>query len=127
MDQGRITAQGTYEELKNNSYMLNIKDIHQRNKDEIEKANAEANEKLQEARETLGADQDQDQKEVQQSEDKESKTRVLSDEEIQQTLKEFEGAKAELDEDTGNLIGKLLLNENDEKISADTETYYKLF
>ena len=127
MDQGRITAQGTYEELKNNSYMLNIKDIHQRNKDEIEKANAEANEKLQEAHETLGADQVQDQEEVQQSEEKESKTIVLTDEEIQQTLKSFEGAKAELDEDTSNLIGKLLLNENDEKIAASSGTYYKLF
>ena len=127
MDQGRITAQGTYEELKNNSYMLNIKDIHQRNKDEIEKANAEANEKLQEARETLGADKEQDQEEVQQSEEKESKTIVLTDEEIQQTLKSFEGAKAELDEDTSNLIGKLLLNENDEKIAASSGTYYKLF
>jgi len=127
MDQGRITAQGTYEELKNNSYMLNIKDIHQRNKDEIEKANAEANEKLQEAHETLGADQEQDQEEVQQSEEKESKTIVLTDEEIQQTLKSFEGAKAELDEDTSNLIGKLLLNENDEKIAASSGTYYKLF
>ena len=127
MDQGRITAQGTYEELKNNSYMLNIKDIHQRNKDEIEKANAEANEKLQEAHETLGADQAQDQEEVQQSEEKESKTIVLTDEEIQQTLKSFEGAKAELDEDTSNLIGKLLLNENDEKIAASSGTYYKLF
>ena len=39
MDQGKITAQGTYEELKNNEYMIHIKDIHQKNKDELKKAN----------------------------------------------------------------------------------------
>ena len=42
MDQGKITAQGTYEQLKENEYMINIQDIHRRNKEEIEKANEKA-------------------------------------------------------------------------------------
>ena len=46
MDQGKITAQGTYEELKNNEYMIHIQDIHQKNKDELKKANQKANEEL---------------------------------------------------------------------------------
>ena len=95
MDQGKITAQGTYEDLKNNEYMIHIKDIHQKNKDELKKANQKASEELQKVCENFVP-----QEKTESSSDSDSKPDLLSDEQIQQKLKVFEGAKAELDEKT---------------------------
>ena len=36
MENGRITAKGTYEELANNDYMMQILDIHKKHKKENE-------------------------------------------------------------------------------------------
>lgn len=53
--------------------------------------------------------------------------KTLTDEEIERTLKQFEGARAELDENTGYLIGKLLLDDVNYEVNANKESYYKLF
>ena len=121
MDQGKITAQGTYEDLKNNEYMIHIKDIHQKNKDELKKANQKASEELQKVCENFVP-----QEKTESSSDSDSKPDLLSDEQIQQKLKVFEGAKAELDEKTSKIVGRLLQDENEEQICADATTYSKL-
>lgn len=41
MDKGEIQAQGTYEELANNEYMLQILDIHKKHKKENQEAAAQ--------------------------------------------------------------------------------------
>ena len=125
MDQGKITAQGTYEELKNNEYMLHIKDIHQRNKDEIAKANEQANAELQKVAEGP-SEEAQPQQAPAPVAKTQPKSERLSDEEIKQALKSFEGAKAELDEKTSEIVGKLLVSEQDEQINAGSSAYYRL-
>ena len=44
MKNGHVQAQGTYEELANNEYMLQILDIHKKHKKENEAVANEANE-----------------------------------------------------------------------------------
>ena len=61
------------------------------------------------------------------TEEKKQESKSLSDDEVKQTLKRFEGVKTELDEKTNEIVGKLLLDEKDEKVSADKSTYFKLF
>ena len=50
----------------------------------------------------------------------------MTDEQIRQKLKAFEGAKADLDEKTSQIVGRLLQDENEEQVSADSMTYKKL-
>ena len=42
MNQGKILAQGTYDELRGHPYMLQVQDIHASNKEEISNANKNA-------------------------------------------------------------------------------------
>ena len=39
MKEGRIQAQGSYNELKSHPYLIQVSDIHSKNKKEIEEAN----------------------------------------------------------------------------------------
>ena len=52
---------------------------------------------------------------------------VLTDEQIKAKLKKFEGADRGLDKSTEVVVGKLLLDESDEKVDADSETWSKLY
>ena len=126
MDQGKITAQGTYEQLKDNEYMINIQDIHRRNKEEIEKANEKAKAEVESMIAKPNQEKVAEEKQTETVE-KKQESKPLSDDEVKQTLKKFEGVKTELDEKTNEIVGKLLLDEKDEKVSADKSTYFKLF
>lgn len=52
---------------------------------------------------------------------------VLTDEQIKAKLKKFAGADRGLDKSTEVVVGKLLLDESDEKVDADSETWSKLY
>lgn len=54
-------------------------------------------------------------------------TSTLSDNEISAKLEELSGAKLGLDERTQKVVGKLLMDEKDEKVNADSSTMFKLF
>ena len=51
----------------------------------------------------------------------------LTDEEITEKLKLFSKVDRGLDKSTENVVGKLLVNEEDEKAYADKETWWKLY
>ena len=51
----------------------------------------------------------------------------MTEAELDQKLKDFAGAKQEIDEKTNALIGKLLVDEADENVNPDSETYSKLW
>ena len=46
---------------------------------------------------------------------------------IKEKLESFGGARSGLDDDTKAIIGKLLIEKQDEKLDADTESYIKLY
>jgi len=52
---------------------------------------------------------------------------VLNDEEISAKLKELSVLKLGLDKSTEKLVGKLLMDEKDEEVNADSETFSKLY
>ena len=52
---------------------------------------------------------------------------TLTDGEISAKLTAFAGADRGLDEDTEKVVGKLLLEDKDENVNADKETFSKLF
>ena len=52
---------------------------------------------------------------------------VLTDDQVKAKLLSFEGARRELDESTNKLIGKLLVDDKDENVNADSETYSRLY
>ena len=54
-------------------------------------------------------------------------TQTLSDNEISAKLEELSGVKLGLDEKTQKVVGKLLMDEKDEKVNADSATIFKLF
>lgn len=54
-------------------------------------------------------------------------TQVLDDDEVKSKLESLSGAKLGLDEDTEKLVGKLLMDEKDEKVNADSKTLGQLF
>ena len=51
----------------------------------------------------------------------------MTDAELDAKLVEFAGAKKEIDQKTNELIGKLMLDEADEDVNPDGETYSKLW
>ena len=55
------------------------------------------------------------------------KTNSLTDEEIKAKLKLFSKVDRGLDESVEDVVGKLLVNEEDEKAYADEETWWKLY
>ena len=50
MNEGKIIAQGSYDELVDHPYMQQIQDIHETNKDELKNANNQDKKQLQLAR-----------------------------------------------------------------------------
>lgn len=61
------------------------------------------------------------------SEDDERVSKVLTDSEISAKLQMFSGSNLGLDEETQKVVGKLLTDEKDEKVNADSETFAKLY
>ena len=51
----------------------------------------------------------------------------MNDEEISAKLESLAKVKLGLDEKTQKIVGKLLIDEKDEKVNADSSTFYKLF
>ena len=51
----------------------------------------------------------------------------MTDGEISDKLKAFAGAVRGLDESTERVVGKLLVEDKDENVNADKETFSKLF
>ena len=54
MNEGKIIAQGSYDELVDHPYMQQIQDIHETNKDELKNANNQDKKQLQLARRQSG-------------------------------------------------------------------------
>ena len=52
---------------------------------------------------------------------------TLTDRQLDARLEAFRGATAEIDTKTSQILGKLLVNEEDEDVNPDRETYSKLF
>ena len=129
MNEGKIIAQGSYDELVDHPYMKQIQDIHETNKDEIKNANEEDKHNLQMSRAQSGepARESISEADTISSEEHGSASNILSDEEISEKLESLSGAKLGLDEHTEKVVGKLLIDEKDEKINADSQTFYKLF
>lgn len=51
----------------------------------------------------------------------------MSEAELDAKIKDFAGAKGEIDKKTSELLGKLLVDEADENVNPDENTYKKLF
>ena len=52
---------------------------------------------------------------------------ALTDSKLDTRLEAFRGASAEVDTNTSQILGKLLVKEEDEELNPDRETYSKLF
>jgi len=129
MNDGKILAQGTFDELASHPYMQQIQEIHQTNKDEVKAANGEDKKPLAMARRQSGeparvsiSDTD-----TASSDEHGAMTPDLDDDEIKGKLESLSGAKLGLDEKTEKLVGKLLMDEKDEKVNADSKTLGQLF
>lgn len=122
MKEGRITAQGTPAELFANPYLLQLEEIHESNKQEVEAMNMEQDELIKKVSGMTLSDIESDPEEI-----VKEKTTTFTDEEIKAKLKKFAGADRGLDKSTEIVVGKLLLDESDEKVDADTETWNKLY
>ena len=129
MNEGKIIAQGSYNELEDHPYMRQIQDIHESNKDELKKANNEKKQHIQMARRQSGepARESLSEAETLSSDEHGSASSVLSDEEVQEKLVSLAGARLGLDAETEKVVGQLLIDERDEDINADSETFWKLF
>ena len=128
MNQGKILAQGTYDELSGHPYMLQVQDIHASNKEEISNANKKALSLPQ-----LALDKEQSGQhseinfETSSSSEHGQASNILDDAEISQKLEKFTGAISGLDKESEAIVGKLLLDERKENMTADWKTYAKLF
>ena len=125
MKEGKIIAQGSPIELWAHPYLLEIQEIHDKNKQEIEAMNMEQDELIRKVSGSgltlsdIDSDPEESKKPVE-------KTFGLTDEEIRAKLRKFSGADRGLDKQTEQVVGKLLLDEADEKVDADQETWTKL-
>ena len=92
MKKGKVTAQGTYEELKDNEYMKEVMDIHKSHEKETKEI-AEKADKVEEVEETDEFDIDLDSESAEEEKvevDLElTELPVLSEKEIDQKLKLF--------------------------------------
>ena len=92
MKKGKVTAQGTYEELKDNEYMKEVMDIHKSHEKETKEI-AENADKVEEAEEADEFDIDLDSESAEEGKvevDLElTELPVLSEEELDQKLKLF--------------------------------------
>ena len=122
MKEGRITAQGTPAELFANPYLLQLEEIHESNKQEVEAMNMEQDELIKKVSGMTLSDIESDPEEI-----VKEKSTTFTDEEIKAKLKKFAGADRGLDKSTEIVVGKLLLDESDEKVDADKETWNKLY
>lgn len=52
---------------------------------------------------------------------------IMNEAELDEKIKDFAGAKREVDAKTNELLGKLLIDEADEDVNPDRETYSKLW
>ena len=127
MNEGKIIAQGSYSELEDHPYMRQIQDIHESNKDELKKANHEEKQQVQMARRQSGEPASISEAETLSSDEHGSASDVLSDKEVQDKLVSLSGARLGLDAETAKVVGQLLIDEKDEDINADSETFWKLF
>lgn len=112
MEKGSIRAQGTYDEIKDHEYIKQIQEIHQANKQEIKEAKSEL---------------EVNDKETPKAKDESVELAYLTNEQVAAKLEIFGGAKAQLDEETSQIIGKLLVEDKDENVTADWATYVKLW
>ena len=129
MNEGKIIAQGSYNELEDHPYMRQIQDIHESNKDELNKANSEKKQHIQMARRKSGepARESLSEAESLSNDEHGPASSVLSDEEVQKKLVSLAGARLGLDAETEKVVGQLLIDEREEDINADSETFWKLF
>jgi hypothetical protein len=51
----------------------------------------------------------------------------MTEDELDKKIKDFGGIQGEIDENTNKLLGKLLVDEADEDVNPDKETYSKLW
>ena len=129
MNEGKIIAQGSYSELEDHPYMKQIQDIHETNKDEIKNANEQDKQKIEMARRQSGepARESISDADTLESDEHGSASSIMSDEEISAKLESLAKVKLGLDEKTEKVVGKLLMDEKDEKVNADSSTFFKLF
>ena len=129
MNEGKIIAQGSYSELENHPYMKQIQDIHETNKDEIKNANEQDKQQIQMARRQSGepARESISDADTLESDEHGSASSIMNDEEISAKLESLAKVKLGLDEKTEKVVGKLLMDEKDEKVNADSSTFFKLF
>ena len=125
MKEGKIIAQGSPIELWAHPYLLEIQEIHDKNKQEIEAMNMEQDELIRKVSGS-GLTLSDIESDPEDNKKPEEKTFGLTDEEIRAKLRKFSGADRGLDKQTEQVVGKLLLDEADEKVDADQETWSKL-
>ena len=125
LKEGKIAAQGTFEELKDHPYINQVQEIHNGNRDEIKEANEAQIEDCLPQFVNKASISDQDTEES--SENEKSNSFCLSDSEISAKLESFAGLTSQLDEATASVVNKLLVDEKDEALNADRSTYTKLF
>ena len=129
MNEGKIIAQGSYGELEDHPYMKQILDIHETNKDEIKNANDQDKKQVEMARRQSGepAKESISDADTLSSDEHGSASNIMNDEEISAKLESLAKVKLGLDEKTEKVVGKLLMDEKDEKVNADSSTFFKLF
>ena len=113
MNEGKIIAQGSPEELAEHPYLVQIQDIHQSNKDEIENMNMDEVELGR--KETISEADTVSSEEIVEA----HSAPVMTDAQISAKLNKFSGASRGLDKTTEKIVGKLLVDEKDENVNAD--------
>jgi ABC-type proline/glycine betaine transport system ATPase subunit len=113
MNEGKIIAQGSPEELAEHPYLVQIQDIHQSNKDEIENMNMDEVELAR--KETISEADTVSSEEIVED----HSAPVMTDAQISAKLNKFSGANRGLDKTTEKIVGKLLVDEKDENVNAD--------
>jgi len=119
MNEGTVIAQGSPKELVDHPYMKQVHEIHTANKEEVQEMDMD--EVPLNRHETISDAETVSSEEVSEEQVK------LSDQDISVKLIALSGSERGLDKETEEIVGKLLIDEKDENVNADTTTWNKLY
>ena len=112
MKNGKVQAQGSYAELKDDPYLQEIQKIHEKN--QVKSKAEEVDDNIDDLKGST-------------SEESSDKGAQRSDAEIDEKLASFAGVKGGLGDELQEKLGRLLVDEADEVVAPNRETVRKVF
>ena len=124
MKEGKIAAQGSYDQLKDNEYMKQIMEIHNSH----QKESREIAEQAKEVNEFDEVEEEPDQEQELEQLGIQIESLCRTEEELDKKLKVFLGKKsdAKYEEDLKN-AGNLFVDESKEHLQVNKSTYYEVY